>query len=303
MGPVIGRQSVLDLAACYLRAFGRTCTAGYAPPIIGVDCDALRDYLFVKGYEEDFISAATFLPHPDALKRFIMALHGGSGIGSSDLGVYAPVNLDGNAVLLQLAADMLSSPPERTHRIEWFSEYIRRLQSSLELDGFMLHAGNLVASEDSVLDEEEVKGCLERAIEDLGFAKQPTGLHHLKQAEVDYLADRWDDSISQSRKFHEYVMQEVAATHHAHAHDSPLDPAVYDAPGQVRKYLRDAGLLNHKECAAFGALFSLFSETGSHPYVAEATQARLMWRLALTLSDFMLARLGGYLASTADQRT
>ena len=134
-------------------------------------------------------------------------------------------------------------------------------------------------------------------IGELELDNRETGIHHLNQSEENYIGERWGDSISNSRKFLELVLQEVTAKHHLAERSMPIDPETYDKPGQVRKYLANAGLLSEKEKQAFDDIYSLLSETGAHPYIAAREQARLMRHLALTLSQFVLLRLRGYLNS------
>ncbi len=103
--------------------------------------------------------------------------------------------------------------------------------------------------------------------------------------------------MSNSRKFLELVLSEVAAAHASRVRQAPLSEGVLTTPVRVREYLQEAGLLEGKELAALTAVYKLLSEVGSHPYMALSEQARLLRHLSLTFSQFVMLRLQGSLAS------
>jgi hypothetical protein len=111
-----------------------------------------------------------------------------------------------------------------------------------------------------------------------------------------YENGKWDDSISNSRKFFECVLQETASKHSHAKKKFALPTATLERPVLIREYLEKEGLLETKETEAIAKIYSLLSHTGNHPYMAEKDQARLLRHLALTLSQFVLLRLQGSLA-------
>jgi hypothetical protein len=137
---------------------------------------------------------------------------------------------------------------------------------------------------------------LQQLYKDLQLGEADTALHHLELSEEHYLAGRWDDSISNSRKFLECVLREVARCHSSAVKGTPLSDEVAIRPVRVRDYLEAAGLIETKEKGALSSVYGLLSETGGHPYMAENEQARLLRHLALTLSQFVMLRFRGSVA-------
>ena len=99
--------------------------------------------------------------------------------------------------------------------------------------------------------------------------------HHLRLSEDHYRAGRWDDSISNSRKVLEAVLQQVAVAHSSLG-SSGLKADTLERPVRVRDYLESAGLLDKKEKEAIASTYALLSDTGGHPHIAQQDQARLM---------------------------
>ncbi len=97
------------------------------------------------------------------------------------------------------------------------------------------------------------------------------------------------------------MLQEVAAAHSARRLKVVIADSVFRRPVQVRDYLQREGLLEGKEEAAIASVYGLLSNTGSHPYMAAADQARLLRQLALTLAQFIMLRLRGALSEPTPQ--
>ena len=169
---------------------------------------------------------------------------------------------------------------------------------SLELDGYSFRGETLLAPETDVLDAKEEGGVLRDLYNGLALPNEETAFHHLELSESHYLAKRWDDSISNSRKFLEAVLQELAAAHYAAARGAPLPTSTYGRPARVRDYLEASGLIESKEKEALAAVYGLLSETGGHPYMARSEQARLLRHLALTFGQFALLRMRGFKSNT-----
>jgi hypothetical protein len=169
------------------------------------------------------------------------------------------------------------------------------LLRSLELDGYTYSGKQLHAPESDVLDVEEERGVLQELYSRLKLGESQTAFHHLALSEEHYVAQRWDDSISNSRKFLECVIAQVALTHSTSVAHATLDSKTLERPVAVRDYLESSGLLDAKEKEAIAKTYGLLSHTGGHPYMAESDQARLLRQMALTLSQFVLLRLKGML--------
>jgi hypothetical protein len=92
-------------------------------------------------------------------------------------------------------------------------------------------------------------------------------------------------------------LQEVAARHSLKFEGIALPERTFSRPVAVRDYLEEKKLLEKKEKEALSAVYGLLSETGSHPYMAQSDQARLLRHLSLTFAQFVMLRLQGRLAS------
>lgn len=176
-------------------------------------------------------------------------------------------------------------------------DVLTKFVQSLELDGYAFRGDALLAPEEDVLDAKEQSGVLQDLYKELELQNQDTVFHHLELSEEHYMAKKWDDSISNSRKFLEGVLQEVAASHHLAYRGSAISEETYLRPMRVRDYMESSGLLEGKEKQALASSYGLLSETGGHPYMAENDQARLLRHLALTFSQFALLRLKGFRTS------
>jgi hypothetical protein len=185
---------------------------------------------------------------------------------------------------------------EKGHRTDYADE-MRKLKSRLELDGYIWNAdsGKLLCSEAAVLDVKEKQGILKTLAAALSLDNQETIFHHLTLTEEHYVARKWDDSISNSRKFLEAVLQECAVKVSISVNGKSLSKEKYDSAFEVRDYLESKGILESKEKKAVASTYSLLSDTGAHPYIAEKDQARLLRDLALTYSQFVMLRLKGFL--------
>ncbi len=164
--------------------------------------------------------------------------------------------------------------------------------TSLELDGYVYKNGALLAPESDVLDVKEEEGALQALYTSLALDEKETAFHNLELSETHYMEARWDDSISNSRKFLECVLTQSAAKHSLAVNSAPLTKT---RPVQVREYLESEGLLEASEKEALAKVYGLLSHTGGHPYMAENDQARLLRHLALTFCQFVMLRLQGRL--------
>jgi hypothetical protein len=171
----------------------------------------------------------------------------------------------------------------------------KALLSRLQLDGYEYKDSRLLAPEYDVLDADEAAGVLQSLYTQLSLPHKDKNLEFLKLSEDHYIAERWADSIHNSRKFLEGTLQEVAATHSLRVKDLELAGGTYRSAMKVRDYLERENLLDTKEKETLAKVYGLLSETGSHPNMAYNDQARLLRHLALTFSQFVMLRLQGSL--------
>jgi len=298
---MISRKITITIAEMYHLMFRGTRydrMGSYPVEVYNLKTTFLYDYLYERNYEAWFINTAKALYSPDerALKEFIMRLHTGETVAASTPNwTWEKRAQLGQRLLKDLAEDALVSSQKEKF---WMSLNMDRLTSELELDGYIFKEGKLYFSEAAVLDTEGEVGILEKLIQELGLENQEVITHTLKLSEEHFISGKWEDSISNSRKFLESVLQEIASKHHQKTTSQPINPDTYSRPVEIRKYLETAGLIASKEKEAIASVYQLLSETGSHPYVAEKDQARLMRYLALTFSQFALLRFQGFLQST-----
>lgn len=196
----------------------------------------------------------------------------------------------GQSYLVNLSADILNidSPNQKT-----YENMQGKLKNSLALDGYDVKKGKLILSEVDVLNTEEEAGVLESLYKELNLDNHDTVLHHLNLSTEHYINGKWSDSISNSRNFIEAVLREIAASYYQKIKKSEISIRIYESPKDVRNTLESERLLEPKEQKAIAAVYGLLSNTGSHPYIADNDQARLLRHLSLTITHFVLLRYKG----------
>jgi hypothetical protein len=301
---MISRRTTLllaDLFACAFETWHRNGFTGET--YYTMEFAKVYDFLFQNDYDAWFCNAArnaanqcTSATRP--FKDFILKIHTGESL--------APTTPDrtsaqrerlGQELLRDLAEDIAKWWKGAGDAGSHVREDLTKFFQTLELDGYAFHGDTLLAPEEDVLDAKEQSGVLQDLYKELQLQNEDTVLHHLALSEEHYMAKRWDDSISNSRKFLEGVLQEVAASHHLACHRSEISKETYSQPASVRDYMESSGLLGAREKKALASTYGLLSETGGHPYMAESDQARLLRHLALTFSQFALLRLKGFKTS------
>jgi hypothetical protein len=296
---MISRRTATRIAAAYAEKY-RKPTRVFNNTVQRVYSDLLYDFLYENDHPAWLCNLARKLSTPRSLQEFVMRLHTGETQQSATVDwTWEQRRQLGQRVLLDLAEDVLNEWNQETDQAEKrsYADEVQEMFKSIQLDGYECRNGKLLTPESDVLDAGEEQGVLAALHSDLGLKNRQTALHHLKLSEEHYLASRWDDSIANSRKFLESVLQEVAAVHSSRLRAVDLPETTYSRPVNVRDYLEREGLLEGKEKEALAKVYGLLSETGSHPYMARNDQARLLRHLALTFSQFVMLRLRGALSS------
>jgi hypothetical protein len=294
---MISRRTAKQIAELYAGKFSGTRGDSN---ISYVYQDNLYDFLYEFDHEAWFCNAAKSVHYGRNLKEWLMKLHTGETV--------VPVTKDwswpqrqklGQRYLRELAEDYISFAANRTD--QWSRQHYggqaAALKKSMELDGFVFRDGTFYEAESNVLNVEEETGVLHRMYADLALANRETAFHQLNLSETHYLSGHWADCIANARKFLESVLQESAAKFSQTVLRSSLSESTYGKPVLVREFLEKNELLEKKETEALSKIYGLLSHTGSHPYMAENDQARLLRQLALTLSQFVMLRLEGRLKS------
>lgn len=304
---MISRKTALSLSKLYVQVFKKDAITGYSfenGSFVVIDSGKLYDFLFSEEYEAwflNFIRIASSTYDVRTLQDFIMKLHTGESLSSAtkDWSWEERENL-GQRYLQDMTQDIIRYIDEEISEIESRDlEYLKdNLLRHLELDGYRYLDSKLLAPEADVINVEEEMSLLKELYLSLNLQKSDTVFHHLDLSEEHYIEERWDDSISNSRKYLECVLQEVAAAHHLLEKGEELSNEIYEWSAKVRNYLESEGLLEQKEKSALSKLYGLLSHTGGHPYMAENDQARLLRHLSLTFSQFVLLRYRGYKHAT-----
>ena len=299
---MISRNTTLILAEAFEHAF---FDYYYSSPrqnkTYRVDNDALYDFLFGNNYPAWFCNKSKRTHNYSrsereatrGLREFIMQLHTGETLyEGTNQWTWQQREQLGQQYLYNLAEDILNS-----NKIS--KDTKQKLIRSLELDGYIYKDSRLLAPESDILDVREEEGILEALYTILSLGNKETAFHHLSLSREHYLNQRWDDSISNSRKFFECTLQEVAISFSNRVRETPLAETEYTKPVRVREYLQRENLLDSKEKGVVDSIYGLLSETGGHPYMAQNDQARLLRYLALTVSQFVLLRLQGSLSKSS----
>ncbi len=293
---MISRKSAKSLAEAYHSAFSYAkYDSVFRTETHVLKREALYDFLYENDYEASFLNAIENLSkydHPRELKEFLMKLHTGESLANATPNwAWEQRQKLGQRYLKDLAEDII-----KTHENER-QPTVDRLKSQLELDGFIYKDGILYFTESSVIDEKEEQSYLENLLSEVSLPDIELIKHHIGLAEDDYLNSRWGNSIGNSRKFLEAILQRVAEGLSIQKYGKNLGKQILDRPASVRDFLEGEKLIEKREKQAIAKIYSLLSDTGAHPYMAEKDQARLMWHLALTFSQFVLLRYKGYLTS------
>lgn len=307
---MLSRRSTKILAELYNAIF----TGSYSAKTHKIDryvyidkqkfnIDMLHDFLYERDYPEWFLLSIKRIKEYEKRSaiEFIMGLHTGAYIHQLNLNPsdkqYNLMAKAGQELLNRLAQDILVYIYNDKDKIKSSQEMelCNKLLHQLELDGLIFRDNILYKAESNILNVEEETGIVHRYIKDLNLGNQEIMLHHLALIEKDYLDEKWDDSIGNSRKFLESILREIADKHCTTEKQTPLPREIWDWAGKVRKYLEDEKLFSKQELKTFSESYSLMAETGSHPYIAEKDQAILMRNLALTLAQFALLRYSGWI--------
>ena len=303
---MLSRTTARAIAEVFTMSFRKFGSEGSLYSWWESEAVGIYDFLYDHSYPAWFCNIArktapayhTTRPFQD----FILKLHTGEAVVTATPDwTWEQRERLGQQLLRDLAQDLIGhwNGRQRGYSDREIDGILDRLRAGLELDGYQFREGKLLAPESDVLDAREQGGVLQTLYTELNLPDSETVFHHLALSEEHYLAKRWDDSISNSRKFLEAVLEAVAAAFSSQKESATLDASVVGKPVRVREYLERAGLLERKEKEAIASIYGLLSETGGHPYMAGSEQARLLRHLALTLSQFIMLRLRGALSKAA----
>lgn len=297
---MLSRSASASIATAYVDRFSSTSRGSYGGTTEKVDYNALYDYLYENEYEAWFCNLAQEKYKVRDLKEFFLKLHTGESIASAlKEWSWEQRQKLGQRLLRDLAeGQMIWYESFRSTKWIWETYRVKanELQRRLELDGYLFKDGRLLQQQTDVLNVEEEKNILKSLYQAANLARATDAFQFLSLAEEHFISGRWSDTISNARKFFELTLMEGARTLGMHK-GKVLPEASLSRPVEVRQYLESEGLLEKKERESFDKIYGLLSETGAHPYMAEADQARLLRQLSLTLAQFILLRLKAALAA------
>jgi hypothetical protein len=288
---MISRKTALRLSDIYYALFTRHDINKFAKT------DELYDYLYERDYEAWFCNLLRKAIYGLDLKGMIMQLHTGESLVAATNGWdWDKRKALGQTYLCYLAEDALKWLDEvkpKGYLTDFLLQQFKELIRLLELDGYLYRDGSLMFSEADVLNLREETGILESLYSELKLADREVSFEFLRLSEEHYKEEHWADSIANSRKFLESVLQQVARAFSKKYRHQDLSEEVYSRPVDVREYLVTEKLLEKKEREALDKVYGLLSHTGSHPYMAEKDQARLLRQMSLLFCQFVMLRFEG----------
>lgn len=299
---MISRSTAKTVADAYEDIFTYNGRSGFT-----VSHGRFYDFLYEHGYEAWFCNIVKSLYSQRSVKEFIMKLHTGetqyaatpnwTSEQRQKLGQHYLQNL-GKDLISHFEQEILQAQTSgdrwRLSQVPDFEKTKTTIIRKFELDGFVYRDAQLLKNEADVLDVAEEQGVVLSLATTLGLNKLDIVKQSLELSETHYLESRWADSIANSRKALECLLSE-AAGRFAERRGIIFPNEQKQRPVEVRSFLKDKGLLEEKEKEALAKIYGLLSHTGSHPYMAEKDQARLLRQLSLTLGQFVLLRVEGAL--------
>ncbi|OLE52172.1 MAG: hypothetical protein AUG51_19655 [Acidobacteria bacterium 13_1_20CM_3_53_8] len=263
--------------------------------------DELYEFFYDKDYETWFLNIIenlSNLTNRSILKSYLMDIHTGKLLGHfrnpHDHSPEVERIQAGQALLRRLAQDIIKLDEDQPARFSnKTKEKINILKSQLEFEGYIYRNKHLYSVESAVIDPQAEQSYLESLVDSLGLSDPVTIKHHIQLAEEDYGNSRWSNSIGNSRHFLEAILAQVLERVSTKLARN-LNPTIYKNATATRNHLEREELLTQDEKETIGRIYGLLSNTGGHAYIAEKDQARLMWHLALTCSQFALLRYEGF---------
>lgn len=306
---MISRKTTLALGEAYQAVFSYETQEDWrGPTTYEVDSGHLYDFLYANNFTVEFCNymrnRVSTIPSSKnqnrVLKDIIISIETGeffnflNNFPTSD---YERVKQGIQILLTDLSKAFLNhvnAQAQETKKDKILTK-TQTLLRALELDGYIYREPDLLRPEQDVINVEEEHRTLHILYQRLNLDDKEQAFKFLDLSEEHYIAGRWEDAIGNARKFFEQVLREVSNTHSIKSIQQPLAKNVYEKPVEVRIYLEKSGLMETKEVEAIKGIYGLLSETGGHPKTAKNDQARLLRHLALTLSQFAMLRLEGFL--------
>lgn len=296
---MISRKTAMAIANVYVRRFTKNAQGVSYRNDIVVLANEFYDFLYQNDFEAWFCNAIKSIHYERSLKDYLLQIHTGeSFVPAAREWTNDQRKTLGQQYLKYLAISFLDwyeSLEEYSRRLHTYGQ--QALVRNLELDGYKYVSGKLLEMEVEILNVNQEKGILHDLYGKMGLGGYDIAFQCLGLSDIHYVEGRWADSIANIRKFLELTLFE-AALKHAQATNRTFDEKARDYPVKVREYLETEKLLEKKEKEALDKVYGLLSHTGSHPYMAESDQARLLRQLTLVLTQFVMLRIEGAIPET-----
>jgi hypothetical protein len=300
---MISRKSALLISEIYSEAFTKETFGRLARVRYVFQVEELHDFFYERDYPEWFTKWVKRYrdTNQSAFRDFIKELQTGYAVsGALHNSLPEERQSIGIKILERAAADIILAFENRAERHNAWDPnsptrtLVEELKAQLELDGYVYREGKLYPVESSVFDAQTEQSYLEILIDSLSLGDPATVKYHVQLAGEDYASGRWSNSIGNSRHFFEAILAQVLEGVITKLGKN-LNANVYKNATTTRDHLEIEGLISADEKSAFKQIYGLLSNTGGHAYIAQKDQARLMWHLALTCSQFVLLRYEGFL--------
>lgn len=245
-----------------------------------LDQEGLYDFLYANNFDAWLMNGFRKISIHDkrGLKEFVMRIHTGESIAAATQSwSWEQRQSLGQRILKDLAESLIRlrhSDPDYGAYKTGDKKAVDDMQKAFELDGYIYREGILLVPEEGIIEEREEEGVLLGLIETVDLEDPQTLKHHLGLSASHYQESRWDDSISNSRKVLEGVLQQAAGRFAYIPGQNALTSDMLAKPFLVRDYLEKVGLLEKKEKETLAHVYGLLSDTGGHPNIAHRDQAR-----------------------------
>ncbi len=293
---MISRKTAMVIAEAYTDKFSDRSTSRLGGTTSRIYKEALYDFLFEREYAAWLCNSSKKSSTIRGLKEWFLRLHTGETLTqvAKDWPWKQREKL-GQQYLRNLARDFIVYYEEECTD-NWlakeYGEHYEELKRRLEIDGYIFRDGDLYQSEADILDVEQEKSLIEKLHSLLGLPDRISTFKFFELSEEHYIEGRWSDSIANSRKFFEAILQQVA-TSLAEVKNKKISSKKLEKPFEVRNFLEEEGILEKREKEVIDKIYSLLSHTGSHPYMAEKDQARRLRQISLSMAQFVMLRLEG----------
>ena len=294
---MISRKSVLSIAKAYIAYFSYSHRDRSRNSYQKIFIDKLYDFLYENEFDIWFLDEIKKInPYPiQDLKELILHIQTGQTLLAYDLFLDEDERFKlGQQILQKLAESLIlecENNPDYTNAKGIIA--VEQMKLDLELDGYVFRNSRLFSPDSTILDESEEEDILVNLINSVQLEDIKTIKYHLYLSAENYRQSKWSDSISNSRKVLEAILSQIANRFAQIRGINPLSLKDQKWAGQVREYLKKYNFFEEQEKQAIAKIYGFLSETGSHPYIANQDQARLMRHLFLTICQFELLRLEG----------